>query len=218
MIPGILGRKISMSQDWSKSGHRLPVTVIQAGPCPVVQVKIKDKDGYSAVQLAFGRKSPRKMSQALKKHLGKAKITTWPRYLREIRLDKDTDLKLGDLIQVASLFQIGDRVQVTGTSKGTGFTGVMKRWGFKGGPKTHGQSDRQRHPGSIGMRAIPGRVWKGKHMAGHAGNATITVKNLEIVAIDAEKNLLKVNGPVPGSRNGLLKIILISKKNPTKEN
>lgn len=210
MIPGILGRKISMSQDWSKSGHRLPVTVIQAGPCSVVQVKTKDKDGYSSVQLAFGRKSSHKISQALKKHFAKAKISDSPRYLREIRLETDSDLKLGDQVEVASLFQIGDRVQVTGTSKGTGFTGVMKRWGFKGGPKTHGQSDRQRHPGSIGMRAIPGRVWKGKHMAGHAGNATITVKNLKVVSVDEKNHLLKVNGPVPGPKNGLL---IIKKSN-----
>lgn len=206
MIPGILGKKLAMSQGWTDKGQRIPLTVIEAGPCPVLQIKTQAQDGYWAIQLGFGEKKEKNVKKALSGHFQKASLKKWPRFLREIRVENKPKLKVGDQIRVADVFQAGDQVAITGTSKGLGFTGVMKRWGFKGGPRTHGQSDRQRAPGSIGQTTYPGRVWKGKKMPGRAGSATITVKNLQVIEVDEKNNRLKVKGAVPGKRGGLLVI------------
>lgn len=204
MIKGILGKKISMTQGWTEKGKRIPLTLIEAGPCPVVQIKTKDKDGYWAIQLGFGEKKEKNIKKPILGHFKKAGLKKPARFLREIRSEKDPQVKVDDLVKVTDVFQAGDKVRITGRSKGRGFTGVVKRWGFKGGPKTHGQSDRVRAPGSIGQGTDPGRVWKGKKMPGRAGGQTITIGNLQVIEVIPEKNLLKVKGPVPGARNGLL--------------
>lgn len=174
------------------------VTAIQAGPCTAVQVKTIDKDGYSAVQLGLGTaKRVKSPQRGHFKDLGKF------RYLREIRLEDDEAVETGQQFDV-SLFNAGDLVDITGVSKGKGFAGVIKRHGFAGGPKTHGQSDRHRAPGSIGATSSPGRVIKGLRMAGHMGSEQKTVRHLEVIEADPERNLLMVKGAVPGSSNGLL--------------
>lgn len=205
MISGLLGKKLQMTQGWTKKGKRIPLTLIEAGPCPVVQIKTKDKDGYWAVQLGFSEKRAKNVTKPILNHLKKAGLKKPVRFLREIRIEDKPQVKVGDIVKVAEVFKAGDKVIVTGQSKGLGFTGVIKRWGFKGGPRTHGQSDRERAPGSIGQGTDPGRVWKGKKMPGRAGNQTITV-NLEVVEVDEKNNLLKVKGAVPGERGGLLVI------------
>lgn len=174
-----------MSQSFV-AGQRVPVTRILAGPCSVTQIKKKEKDGYQAIQLGLGQ--------------GKKA----PLFLREVKVKSLPKLKVGQKIKVADIFQKGDKVRVTGTSKGKGFAGVVKRWGFKGGPRTHGQSDRERAPGSIGQTTSPGRVWKGKKMPGRMGKKTVTIKGLKVVDIDEEKNILLVSGPVPGPRGEYL--------------
>jgi large subunit ribosomal protein L3 len=206
MLKGILGKKIDQTQKFTSQGERIPVTRIQAGPCPVVQIKTKDKDGYWAIQLGLGSK--KKANKPLEGHLKKAK-TTPPLFLVEIRFDdpqEKIDFQPGDVVTVDKIFKPGDIVDVTGTSKGKGFAGVVKRWGFAGGPRTHGQSDRERAPGSIGAGTTPGRVWKGKKMPGHLGHQQTTIKNLQVFAIDPKENLLLIKGLVPGPRGGLLMI------------
>ena len=190
---------------------RVPVTWVKAGPCIVTQIKKIESDGYWAVQLGFGAKKAKNISKPLKGHLEKAIQTSsvkdqtkLPRYLREIRLDKEPDVKVGDQILASDLFKRGDVVAVTGISKGKGFAGVVKRWHFAGGPKTHGQSDRQRAPGSIGQGTTPGRVYKGKHMAGRMGGDTVTVKNLIITDVDSEGGRVAISGALPGSTESLL--------------
>jgi large subunit ribosomal protein L3 len=205
MLNGILGTKIDQTQKFTSQGERVPITRIQAGPCPVVQIKTKDQDGYWAIQLGFGQR--KKAKKPLEGHFKKSQIKTPPLFLREIRLNQpeiSASLKVGDEIKVEDVFQPGDIVDVTGISKGKGFAGVVKRWGFKGGPRTHGQSDRERAPGSIGATTTPGRVWKGKKMAGHMGHTTKTAKNLQVYAIDPQNSFLLVKGLVPGPRGGLL--------------
>lgn len=205
-IPGILGKKLGMGQIFSDDGQAIPVTAIQAGPCVVTQVKTKENDGYNAVQLGFGKaKHLNKPTKGHLKNLGAFK------YLREVRVEDTSDIKPGSLVDVG-IFQLGELVKVTGTSKGKGFAGVVKRHGFAGGPKSHGQSDRHRAPGSIGAGTDPGRVIKGLRMAGHLGNRQVTVRNLEVVKVDPEANLLLVKGAVPGARNALL---LIQKARPS---
>lgn len=207
MIKGILGTKIDQTQKFTSQGERIPVTRIQAGPCPVVQIKTKDKDGYWAIQLGLGSK--KKANKPLEGRLKKAKTKTPPLFLAEIRFDEPQekiDFQPGDIITVEKIFKPGDIVDVVGTSKGKGFAGVVKRWGFAGGPRTHGQSDRERAPGSIGAGTTPGRVWKGKKMAGRMGHQRTTAKNLQIFAIDSKENLLLIKGLVPGPRGGLLMI------------
>lgn len=203
----ILGTKIDQTQKYTSRGERIPVTRIQAGPCSVVQIKTKDKDGYWAIQLGLGRK--KKANKPLEGRLKKAKIATPPFFLQEIRL-KETEEKLGlepgEIVMVDKIFKQGDIIDVIGVSKGKGFAGVVKRWGFKGGPRTHGQSDRERAPGSIGAGTTPGRVWKGKKMAGRMGHQRTTVKNLEVFAVEPKENLLLIKGLVPGPRGGLLMI------------
>jgi large subunit ribosomal protein L3 len=200
MIQEIIGRKLGMTQIFRDNGKAEAVTVVEAGPCVVVQVKTEAKEGYNAAQLGFGRAKRLKSPQrGHLKELGEFK------YLREFRLDDTEGIKTGDSVDI-SLFQEGDLVDVTGVSKGKGFAGTVKRHGFTGGPKTHGQSDRHRAPGSIGSGTSPGRVLKGKHMAGHMGNERVTVCKLEVLKTDLEHNLLLIKGAVPGAKNGLLLI------------
>jgi large subunit ribosomal protein L3 len=205
MVNGIIGRKLGMTQVFRDNGEAEAVTVVAAGPCTVVQVKTEAKDGYSAAQLGFGE--TKKLKSTQKGHL---KELGNFRYLREFRLADTEEVKVGDRVDV-SLFQSGDLVDIAGVSKGKGFAGVVKRYNFAGGPKTHGQSDRHRAPGSIGASASPGRVLKGRHMPGHMGNERVTVRNLEVIQTDTERNMLLVRGAVPGSKNGLL-LIKKSKK------
>jgi large subunit ribosomal protein L3 len=200
MIQGIIGRKLGMTQIFMDNDKAEAVTAIEAGPCLVIQVKTAAAEGYNAVQLGFGQakrlKSPQK---------GHLKGLGQFRYLREFRVDDTEAIKAGDKVDV-NLFKMGDTVDVTGVSKGKGFAGVVKRHHFAGGPKTHGQSDRHRAPGSIGATTSPGRVFKGMRMAGHMGNSRVTVCHLEVLGTDPDRNLLLVKGAVPGARNGLLLI------------
>lgn len=204
MLKGLLGKKVGMTQIFDENGRAIPVTVIEAGPCFVTQVRTPEVEGYSAVQLGFGESKPKHLTGGQLGHLAITKAAPL-RYLREFRV-KTTDLKPGDKITVADAFQIGDKVDVTGISKGKGFAGTVKRHHFGGGPTTHGQSDRQRAPGSIGAGTGTGKVWKGKRMAGHMGSERVTAPNLRVVFIDPERNLLGVRGAVPGGKNGLLMI------------
>ena len=200
MLRGYLGKKVGMSRVFREDGRVVPVTMIQAGPCSVTQIKTTDTDGYEAVQLGFG--PVKKLNKPKSGHLRGASPV---RHLREVKADDVGEFELGQQISV-DIFEPGELLDVIGTSKGRGFAGVMKRHGFGGGPRTHGQSDRARAPGSIGGGTTPGKVFKGLKMAGHMGNARITVKNLEVVQVDPERNLLFVKGGVPGAPNGLLTI------------
>ena len=199
---GLLGTKLGMTQVFGEGGVTIPVTVIQAGPCYVTQIKTAERDGYNAIQLAYGE--TRKLTRPERGHLRKAGVPPM-RYLREFRVTNPTDYRLGQQLTV-SIFRPGEKVDVIGTSKGRGFAGVVKRHGFAGGPRTHGQSDRLRAPGSIGSGTTPGRVLKGLRMAGHMGNERVTIKNLEIVRVDPERNLLLVKGSVPGHIKGLVMV------------
>ena len=212
MIQAILGTKLDSTRKFTKDGKRIPVTSVKAGPCYVVQIRTKDKDGYSAVQLGWGEKKLDKANKPIQGQIKKAGLKTAFLRLSEIRLDEKEagKIQVGDQIKVASVFKPGDVVKVTGWSKGKGFTGVVKRWGFKGGPRTHGQSNRERSPGSIGQGTTPGRVHKGKKMPGRAGGAKVTVSGLTVVSIDETNHLLLIKGLVPGSRNGFL---IIRKQN-----
>lgn len=201
MLNSILAQKQKMNQTFVED-TRVPVTWIKVGPCLVTQIKNLAKDGYWAVQLGFGTRKAKNTPKSLQGHL--KKIQNYPRYLREIRSDKELEVKVGDQIKVSEIFKKGDLVEVQGTSKGKGFAGVVKRWHFAGGPKTHGQSDRQRAPGAIGQGTTPGRVHKGKKMAGRLGQQKVTIKNLIIVDINEEKNEMALSGPVPGSTGDLL--------------
>lgn len=203
-MKGILGKKVGMTQIFDEAGNVIPVTVIEAGPCFVTQVKTKERDGYQAIQLGFEEVKLKRLTKGQLGHLRKRDLPPL-RYLREIRVNDVSGYEEGQKIRV-SIFDVGDLVDVAGISKGRGFAGVVKRHGFKGGPKTHGQSDRHRAPGSIGQTTTPGRVYKGKRMAGHMGNERVTVQNLRVVLVDPERNLLAVKGAVPGARNGLLLI------------
>ncbi|MBD3359700.1 MAG: 50S ribosomal protein L3 [Candidatus Buchananbacteria bacterium] len=197
----ILGKKLEMTQKFKEDGTVIPVTVIQAGPCFITQVRQADKDNYQAVQIGY--KEAKKLNKPQAGHL---KNTLKLKYLKEFRLsDDEFDYKKGQEINV-SVFLEGDKVKVTGVSKGRGFQGVVKRYGFKGAPKSHGTKDQLRHPGSIGATG-PAHVFKGTKMAGRMGGDQVTVANLEVIEVDPEKNLLFIKGAIPGSRNGLLEII-----------
>ena len=200
MLQGFLGKKIGMTQIFREDGRVVPVTVIEAGPCVVTQVKTLQTDGYEAIQLGFGDVKRRNKPQA--GHLKNSKLS---RYLREVSTDDTSEFEVGQTIG-ADIFEAGEKIDVIGKSKGRGFAGTMKRWNFGGGPRTHGQSDRARAPGSIGGGTTPGKVYKGLKMAGHMGNRRITVKGLEIVEVDAERNLLLVKGGIPGATNSLVQI------------
>jgi large subunit ribosomal protein L3 len=203
MVTTILGRKLGMTQVWSEDDRLLPVTVIEAGPCVVTQVKTLKRDGYRAVQIGFGDIKESKVNKPMAGHFAKAKVEA-KKFLAEIRLAENDDMKIGQTITV-DVFEGAKHVHVTGTSKGKGFAGVMKRHNFKGGPGGHG-SHFHRAPGSIGQCATPSRVFKGMKLPGHMGSETVTVKNLDVVKIDAEQNLLIVKGAVPGAKGALLTI------------
>jgi len=204
MFPGIIGKKIGMTQLFQESGETVAVTAIQAGPSVVTQVKSRDKDGYDAIQVGFieNKVKQSRLSSPEKGHLQGLENV---RYLREFRSDDISSIKRGDKVDI-SFLKHGDLVNVSGFSKGRGFAGVVKRHHFAGGPKTHGQTDRHRAPGSIGATTFPGRVLKGKRMAGHMGNRRVTARKLEVVQADPERNLLLVKGTVPGANGGLLVI------------
>ena len=204
MMKGLIGKKIGMTQIFDENGSAVPITLIEAGPCYVTQVRDPKVDGYNAVQLGFEEVKPKRLSGG---QLGHLKSNELPplRFLREFRV-KDTEVSEGDKLEVGEIFSVGDQVDVVGTSKGKGFQGAMKRHGFRGGPKTHGQSDRQRSPGSIGATTTPGRVFKGKKMPGHMGSERVTVQNLRVEFVDPDRNLLGVRGAVPGPKGGVVMI------------
>lgn len=203
MLKGLIGKKIGMTQIFDESGAAVPVTLIEAGPCYITQVRLPEKEGYAAVQLGFGETKPKRLTGG---QLGHLKMSEAPplRFLREFRI-KLSELKVGDKLTV-DMFGLGERVDVIGTSKGKGFAGVVKRYHFKGGSKTHGASDRVRAPGSSSATTTPGRVFKGTRRAGHMGSDRVTSQGLKVVLVDAERNLLGVHGAVPGSKGSLVMI------------
>ena len=203
MVNTILGRKLGMTQVWDENDNIVPVTVIQAGPCTISQVKTKATDGYEAVQIGFGEIKPKHVTKPLAGHFEKQGVEPM-RYLREVRVEDASEYHTGDLVTVEAFADV-KAVDVTGVSKGKGFQGTIKRWNFSRGPMTHG-SRNQRRPGSIGQCAYPARVRKGLHMAGHMGNERVTVKNLKLVRVDAEQNLMLVKGAVPGGKNALVQV------------
>jgi|TARA_B100000809_G_scaffold264811_1_gene321716 large subunit ribosomal protein L3 len=200
-IAGLLGRKIGMTTYYHEDGTAESVTAVEVGPCVVTQVKTEARDGYEAVQLGFG--SARRLNSPEAGHQNRSgrRFT----HLQEFGVDDLSEFEVGQEIK-ADVFEVGEPIKVIGTSKGKGFSGVVRRWGFRGGPKTHGQSDRHRSPGSIGAGTSPGRVWPGTKMAGHYGVDRVTVKGLKIVATDPEKNVVLVRGPIPGANNGIVRI------------
>ncbi len=203
MLKGLIGKKIGMTQIFDENGAAVPVTLIEAGPCFVTQVRTTPKEGYSAVQLGFAEVKPKKLTGGQLGHLKRSSLSPL-RFLREFRV-KDPQVKEGEKVDV-SVFTKGERVDVIGTSKGKGFAGAVKRYHFSGGPKTHGQSDRHRAPGSRSSGTTPGRVYKGSRGPGHMGNDRVTASNLKIELVDPERNLLGVRGAIPGARNGLVVI------------
>ena len=208
MALGLIGRKLGMTQLFSGDGEAIPITVIEAGPCSVVQIKNKEKDGCNTLQLGFLPKKMEKANKPLRGHFKKGNTSAFY-FLKEFKVDDTNTHQVGQEINL-EIFQVGQKVTVTGISKGKGFSGTMKRWGFGGGPASHG-STTYRSPGSIGCSAYPSRVFKGKKLPGHQGAATVTVENLEIVDRQVEKNLLFIKGAIPGGKNGML-LIKPSKK------
>jgi large subunit ribosomal protein L3 len=202
-MTGLIGKKVGMTQFYNVDGNVIPVTVIQTGPCVVVQKKESTKDGYNALQMGFGSKKNQRVNKPAQGHMAKAGKGAFE-VLKEFRLDDVSQYQVGQEIKAADLFKAGDRIDVSGTSKGHGFTGVIKRWSFGGFPGSHGTHEYFRHGGSIGNRSYPGRVRKGKKMAGHWGNEQISVQNLEVVDIRAEDNLMLVKGAVPGAKQGIV--------------
>lgn len=210
MLKGLIGKKIGMSQIFDSTGAVIPVTLIEAGPCYVTQVRLPESDGYSAVQLGFDEVKPKRLSGG---QLGHLKRNNFPplRFLREFR-DKNPEVEEGQKLTVNEIFSVGEQVDVVGTSKGKGFAGGVKRYHFRGGPKTHGQSDRQRSPGSRSSNTTPGRVYLGSRGPGHMGDDRVTVQNLKVVLVDAERNLLGVRGAVPGGKGSLVLIKAVRKQ------
>jgi len=210
MLRGIIGRKLGMTQVFTENGTVIPVTIIEAGPCAVVQIKTKEKEGYNALQLGFMEKKPQRVNRPLSRHFQKS--GKGPFYiLREFRVDEVGDYQLGQEI-TSEVFNVGDYVDVIGTSKGKGFTGVIKRHGFSGAPGSHGTHEYFRHGGSIGSSAFPSRTFKGKKMPGNSGNSRVTVQNLRIVGIKPDRNILLVRGAIPGSANSIVIIRYAKKK------
>lgn len=201
MLKGLIGKKIGMTQIFDETGAAVPVTLIEAGPCYVTQVRLPEKEGYAAVQLGFAEVQPKRLTSG---ELGHLKVSELPplRFLREFRL-KNAEYKIGDKVTV-DIFGLGERVDVVGTSKGKGFAGVIKRHNFQASKRTHGASDRIRTPGSNGSTTTPGRVYKGSRRPGHLGHERVTVQGLKIVLVDAERNLIGVHGAVPGPKGGLV--------------
>jgi large subunit ribosomal protein L3 len=205
IMKGMIGKKVGMTQIFDDNGNVIPVTVIEAGPCHVTQIRTQDKEGYVAVQLGYGQTKPERLTKGQLGHLKRNNLPAL-RVLREFRIKQgEADVQEGDQITV-DVFAKGERVDVIGTSKGRGFAGTIKRHGFSRQPKTHGQSDRERAPGSVGQRSFPGRTLKGQRMSGHMGNERVTTQNLEVVLVDAERNLLAIRGSVPGHKNGIVMI------------
>jgi large subunit ribosomal protein L3 len=216
MIDTILAIKGKMSQTFIE-GRRVPVTFVTAGPCVVTQIKTKENDGYWAIQLGLGTKKNKNTSKPLQGHLKKTiKDNSSPRFLAEVRFEKEpqkkdgTPFNIGEMVTLSDIFSIGDIISVSGISKGKGFAGGVKRWHFEGGPRTHGQSDRERAPGAISSGTTPGRVRKGKKMAGRMGSDKKTIKNLQIVNLDSTKNEIAISGPVPGTTGNLIIINRLS--------
>ncbi len=208
-MKGLLGKKIGMTQIFDEDGAAIPVTLIEAGPCYVTQIRKPEKEGYSSVQLGFEEVKPRRLTGGEVGHLLRLELPPM-RFLREFRVNAP-DVEEGEKLTV-EVFELGDHVDVVGTSKGKGFAGAMKRWGFKGGPITHGQSDRQRSVGSIGATTGTGRVFKGKKMPGHMGNVRVTSSNIRVAYIDTERNIIGVSGSVPGPKGGLVIIKEVRKQ------
>ncbi|MCH8942184.1 MAG: 50S ribosomal protein L3 [Bacteroidetes bacterium] len=205
-MSGILGRKIGMSSIYGEKGRMIPVTAIQAGPCKIVTIKTKEKDGYEALQIGFGTRKEKNLTKPILGHFKKNNVESTA-YLKEFLFDEISEYKVGDEIK-ADFFKEGEKIKVRAKSKGKGFQGVIKRHGFKGvGGATHGQSDRLRAPGSIGQSSDPSRVWKGMRMAGRTGGKNITVSNLEVIKVIPEENLILVNGSVPGPINSIVELI-----------
>jgi large subunit ribosomal protein L3 len=203
MLKGLIGKKIGMTQIFDEDGLAIPVTVIEAGPCYVTQVRSVEKDGYTAVQLGFSEAKPKRLTGGQLGHLKRNNLPPL-RYLREFRV-KNPDVQEGDQVTVA-VFVPGEKVDVVGTSKGKGFQGGVKRFHFAGGPRTHGASDRERAPGSNSSGTTPGRVYKGSRRPGHMGNDRVTSMSLKVVLVDPERNLIGVLGSVPGARGGLVMV------------
>ena len=203
MKKALIGKKIGMTQLFNENGTVIPVTVLEAGPCVVAQVKTLENDGYEAVQLGFGTVKEHKVNKPVKGHFAKAKIAPM-KHLREFRLDSIEGIKVGDELK-ADVFAEGDKIDVQGTSKGKGFQGVIKRHGQHRGPMGHG-SMYHRRPGSMGSTSTPGRVFKGKKLPGHMGRVTVTIQNLDVVKVDLDKNVILVKGSVPGPKGTILKI------------
>lgn len=203
MNKGLIGKKLGMTQIFDEQGKVIPVTVIEAGPCVVAQVKTVETDGYNAIQLGFGDVKESKINKPEKGHFAKSKLTP-KKHLREFRLDSVENINVGDELK-ADTFTAGDQLDIRGTSKGKGFQGVIKRHGQSRGPMGHG-SMYHRRPGSMGPTSTPGRVFKGKKLPGHMGSQTITIQNLEVVRVDLDKNVILVKGSVPGAKGAILKL------------
>lgn len=203
MNKGLIGKKIGMTQIFDEHGRVIPVTVIEAGPCVIAQVKTEETDGYTAVQLGFGDVKEKKLTKPVKGHFTKVNVTP-KKHLREFRLDSVEGLTVGQELK-ADVFAAGDKLDIQGTSKGKGFQGVIKRHGQSRGPMGHG-SMYHRRPGSMGPTSTPGRVFKGKKLPGHMGSQTISIQNLEVVRVDLDKNVILVKGSVPGAKGAILKL------------
>ncbi len=204
MSIGILGRKLGMTQIYTEEGQAVPITVVEAGPCPIIDIKTPDRNGYSALTVGFGDAKVQKMNKPMKGIFAAAKVDP-KKVVREFRVDKTDEFSVGQDITV-DLFETGEKVNITGWSKGKGFAGVIKRFGFGGNPATHGVSKTHRKPGSSGGSSYPGKVFKGKTMPGRLGNERVTVKNLLVVAVDPGNNLLLIKGAIPGARNALVMV------------
>lgn len=209
MKKGIIGKKIGMTQIFDESGKVIPVTVVEAGPCVVVQKKTEQNDGYEAIQVGFGDAKPHKISKPLKGHFEKADVAA-KRVLKEFRMDDCSGFNVGDIIK-ADTFEVGDMIDATGTSKGKGFAGAIKRHGNRSLRASHGTGPVARQAGSMGAISDPSRIFKGKGMAGHMGHERVTVQNLEVVKVDAENNLIAIRGAIPGPKGGVV-ILSDSKK------
>ena len=209
-MTGLIGKKVGMTQFYNAEGNLVPVTVVQTGPCVVVQKKESAKDGYDALQVGFGSKKSQRVNKPIQGHMAKAGKGAFA-VLKEFRLDDVSKYEVGQELKVSELFKVGDRIDVAGISKGHGFTGVIKRWSFAGFPGSHGTHEYFRHGGSIGNRSYPGRVRKGKKMAGHWGDEQVSIQNLEVVDIRAEQDLMLIKGAVPGAKQGIIIVRLAAK-------
>lgn len=209
-MTGLIGKKLGMTQFYNAEGNVIPVTLVQTGPCVVVQKKESTRDGYNALQVGFGSKKSQRVNKPMQGHMAKAGKGAFE-VLKEFRLDDVSKYEVGQELKVGELFKVGDRIDVAGISKGHGFAGVIKRWSFGGFPGSHGTHEYFRHGGSIGNRSYPGRVRKGKKMAGHWGDERVSIQNLEVVDIRAEQNLMLIKGAVPGAKEGVVIVRLAGK-------